>query len=411
MTAPALTIPAFFGALAILIVAAHLGGFVARRARLPSVVGELGAGIALAVIPSDFLRSLPSESLVNACGELGVMLLMFDIGLELKTSDLQRVGLSAFLAASIGVSGSLVLVAVASAVLGASASLRGDVFVGATLAATSMGIAGRVLREFGETQSPEGRVVLAAAVLDDVMSLLLLAFASALVGGHGGAPDRASLGVITIRAISFLVLGLTVGRVLLPRGFRLASKVAGDGALVVFGLAVCLAYSWAASFAGLAPVIGAYCAGLVIQPEDYRPLASTPGESLEILLSPLLAFFVPIFFLLAGLKVDVAVFLEGHVWLLTLAFFVAAALGKLLAGLGAGPGVSRLVVGVSMIPRGEVTLIFATAGMSLGEPGSPLVPKATFNALVITVVATALLPPFALRRLFSREARSIENRR
>jgi Kef-type K+ transport system membrane component KefB len=406
MTAAALTIPAFFGALAILIVAAHLGGFVARRARLPSVVGELGAGIALAVIPSDFLRSLRAEILVNAFGELGVMLLMFDIGLELKTSDLRRVGVSAFFVASIGVVGSLGLVALASVALGASSSVRGDVFVGATLAATSMGIAGRVLREFGKTQSREGRVVLAAAVLDDVMSLLLLAFASALVGAPGAAPEHASLGVITIRAVSFLVVAITVGRVLLPRGFRLAAKVAGDGALVVFGLAVCLAYGWAASFAGLAPVIGAFCAGLVIQPEDYRPLAATPGESLEDLLGPLLAFFVPVFFLLAGLKVDVEVFLEPRVWLLTFALFVAAAAGKLLAGLGAGRPVSRLVVGVSMIPRGEVSLIFATAGMSLGESGAPLVPKATFNAIVITVVATALLPPFALRRLFSREPRS-----
>jgi Kef-type K+ transport system membrane component KefB len=190
----------------------------------------------------------------------------------------------------------------------------------------------------------------------------------------------------------------------LPRGFRLAASVAGDGALVVFGLATCLAYGWAASIAGLAPAIGAFCAGLVIQPEDYRPLASKPGESLEHLLSPLLAFFVPIFFLLAGLKVDVSTFAEPRVWLTTIAFVIAAALGKLAAGAGAGRGVSGLVVGVSMIPRGEVSLIFATAGMTLGDAGAPLLPKSTFNALVITVVATALLPPFALRRLFSRRA-------
>jgi Kef-type K+ transport system membrane component KefB len=120
---------------------------------------------------------------------------------------------------------------------------------------------------------------------------------------------------------------------------------------------------------------------------------------------------VPIFFLLAGLKVDVGVFVEPRVWLLALALFLAASLGKLSAGLGAPRGASRLVVGVSMIPRGEVSLIFATAGMSLGDAGAALVSKETFNALVITVVATALLPPLALRRLFSREDVQAESKR
>jgi Kef-type K+ transport system membrane component KefB len=391
----------FFGALALLTVAAHLGGFAATRARLPSVVGELAAGVALAAIPSAFIRGLRNDALIDATAEFGVMLLMFDIGLELRTSDLRRVGGAAFRVASIGVVASLALVGIASRALGATSSLRGHVFVGATLAATSIGISGRVLREFGKTQSAEGRTVLAAAVLDDVISLLLLAFVSALVGsGHGGG--EAQLGIILLRALAFLVLAIGFGRVVLPRAFRLARHVAGDGALLVFGLAICLGYGYAAHAAGLAPVIGAFCAGLVIQPEDYRALSKRPGESLEDLVSPLLSFFVPIFFLLAGLKVDVAVFLDSRVWVLSLFFVVAAAIGKLAAGLGAGRGTSRAIVGTAMIPRGEVSLIFATAGMALTDGAEPLVAKTTFNAIVVTVVATALLPPFALRRLFAR---------
>src|SRR5262249_35228257 len=163
-----------------------------------------------------------------------------------------------------------------------------------------IGITGRVLREFGKTKSTEGRIVLAAAVLDDVMSLLLLAFVSALVAADGSEHAGAPLSVLTLRAVGFLVAAVVVGPVALPRLFALASRAAGEGALLVFGLTICLFYSCAASLAGLAPAIGAFCAGLVIQPEDYRPLIRRAGDTLEDLVAPLIAFFVPIFFLLAG---------------------------------------------------------------------------------------------------------------
>ena len=180
---------------------------------------------------------------------------------------------------------------------------------------------------------------------------------------------------------------------------------APDGTLLVFGLAICLLYAWGAHLAGLAPAIGAFLAGLVIVPEDYRPLVQRPGDTLEGLVAPLLAFFVPVFFLLSGLQVELRAFLDPHVWLLSAAFVIAAVIGKLSAGLGAAKGSSRLVVGLSMIPRGEVSLIFATAGMSLVEGSEPLVAATTFNALVITVIATALVPPLALRRAFARSER------
>ena len=395
-------VPRFFGLLAALILVAHLGGVAATRARLPSVVGELGAGIVLSAIPGPFAETLRSDRLVGACGELGVLLLMFDIGLELRTRDLRRVGWRALSVAAVGVGGSLVLVGGASRLLGGSTSAGAALFVGAALAATSMGITGRVLREFGKTQSREGRTVLAAAVIDDVMSLLLLAVVSALVGLEPGERPGRDVGWILLKVVVFFALALSIGRLLLPRLYALLAPLASDGALLVFGLATCLGYGFAASLAGLSPVIGAFCAGLVIQPEDYRPLVRRQDEGLEDLMGPLLAFFVPMFFALAGLRVDVAALLDPRALLLTLVFFVAAIVGKVSAGLAAGPGVSKLVVGVSMVPRGEVTLIFATTGMALVGPQGPLVSKATFNAIVATVILTALLPPMVLRRLFRR---------
>ncbi|HEY4122382.1 MAG TPA: cation:proton antiporter, partial [Byssovorax sp.] len=268
---------------------------------------------------------------------------------------------------------------------------------------------GRVLRELGETKSSEGRTVLAAAVIDDVIGLILLALVSALV--HGGARSAdVGLGGVTLRAIGFLVGAVAFGRLILPRLFALAGAVAGEGALLVFGLAVALGYGFVASLAGLAPMIGAFTAGLVIQPEDYRALARRPGEVLEDLIAPLLAFFVPTFFLLAGLKVEVAAFLDVRVWLLSLVFVAAAVLGKLAAGLGAGRGISRMAVGVSMIPRGEVSLIFATAGVGLLDGGAPLISSRVFNAIVVTVVVTALLPALWLPRVFARRSAGAEVR-
>jgi Kef-type K+ transport system membrane component KefB len=406
-----LGIPAFFGVLALLVFTAHVGGVLAVRLRLPSVVGELLAGVVLAAIPSDFVHSLRHELLPNACAELGMLLLLFDIGLELRPADLHRIGVAAFRVAALGVLASVVLVGGASFLLGATRSFPGHLFVGATLAATSIGITGRVLREFGRTQSPEGKAVLAAAVLDDVLGLLLLAFVSAWVGARAGASNSelggATLALMAARALGFLVLAVLFGRLVLPRLFSLLSRVAGETALLVFGLAICLFYAWAANLAGLAPAIGAFLAGLVIVPEDYRPLVQRPGDTLEALAAPLLAFFVPMFFLLAGLKVDLRAFLDPHVWLLSAVFIVACVLGKLSAGLGAPRGSSRLVVGLSMIPRGEVSLIFATAGMSLADGDAPVIGATTFNAVVITVIATALVPPFALRRAFARDRRTV----
>jgi Kef-type K+ transport system membrane component KefB len=402
-----LSIPTFFGVLALLVVVAHLGGFVAQKLKLPSVVGELGAGIALAAIPSGVLRSLRGDVLPNACAELGVLLLLFDIGLELRTADFRRIGGRALAVALLGVTGTVAFVGAASVGLHAASSIEGHVFIAATLAATSIGIAGRVLREFGRTQSAEGKLVLAAAVLDDVLGLVLLAFVTAWIGsktGDASAP-RPNPILLAGKALGFLALAVAFGRLALPRLFALLARVAGESALLVFGLGVCLAYAWAANLAGLAPAIGAFTAGLVIQPEDYEPLVQTPGDTLEGLVAPLLAFFVPIFFLLAGLKVDVAAFADRSVWLLALALVVASSAGKLCAGLGAGGSTSRFVVGLSLIPRGEVSLIFATTGAALGDPARPLLSPTAFNAIVVTVIATALLPPIALRRAFARKDR------
>jgi Kef-type K+ transport system membrane component KefB len=289
--------------------------------------------------------------------------------------------------------------------LGASSSARGHAFIGATLAATSIGIAGRVLRDAGATQSREAKIVLAAAVLDDAASLVLLAFVTAWVGASSSQPTASAIVFVALRALGFLVGGLLVGRLVLPRIFSLLARVAGEEALLVFGLTICLLFAYVANLSGLAPGIGAFTAGLVIQPEDYRPLVRQPGDSLEKLIAPLLAFFVPIFFALTGLKVDVATFLDPRAWLLAGVLILTATAGKLISGLGAGRDASRLVVGVSMIPRGEVSLIFATSGAAALVDGVPLVPSRTFNAIVITVLATAVLPPFALRRALARPNR------
>lgn len=385
----------FFGSLALLIAVGGAGGYVATKLRFPAVLGELLAGIALGALP--FVASMRTDLLLSACGELGVLLLLFEIGLELTTGDLRRVGGGALRVAVLGVLASILLVGGVSWALGASSSGRGHFFVGAAMAATSMGITARVLRELGQTQSPEGRMVIAAAVIDDLLSLLVLTFVGAFA--TVGAASGGALVLVVAKAVGFLVGALLFGHFVLPRVFARLGQVAGEGALLLVGLTVCLAYSAVAALAGLAPAIGAFCAGLAIQPEDYKPLQHRRNDTLGDLLAPLLTVFVPLFFVLAGLRVDITAFLDPHVWLLTAAMAAAAVGGKLIAGLGAGEGPRKLVVGLGMVPRGEVTLIFATTGAAIQTGAGPLLPKTTFSAILAAVVLTTLISPLMLRRV------------
>jgi len=401
-------------ALALILVLARLGGALFERLKLPAVLGELMAGIVLGNLGLigfhgfDFLRSLP---LVEAMAQLGVLFLLFHVGLESDVGKMAAVGVSATLVAVLGVVAPMLLgLGVAQAFLADHHPLS-HWFVGATLSATSVGITARVLGDLGKSASLEGRIILGAAVIDDVLGLIVLAVVTGLIqaADAGRAFDVTGLAVIVGKALGFLLVAVVVGRWLSRVTFRFAARLPGEGLLLSFGLAFCFLASFLAGRAGLAPIVGAFAAGLVLEDVHVQALRERDAQKRDLrhLLEPISSFLVPVFFVLMGMGVDLGVFAQPGVLGFAAALTAAAVLGKQVCSLGAwGPGVDRLAVGLGMIPRGEVGLIFASIGRTLTIGGVRVVDDMVYSAVVVMVAVTTLVtPPLLVWRMRKGQAR------
>jgi Kef-type K+ transport system membrane component KefB len=287
------------------------------------------------------------------------------------------------------------------------ASVYVHAFLGATLTATSVGITARVLSDLGKTDTREARIILGAAVIDDVMGLVILAVVSGAIAAAAGGQGFSyrSLVVIVARALLFLVGALVIGARVAPVMIRLASRLQARGVLLAIALAWCFLVSWLAGVIGLAPIVGAFAAGLVLEKVRYRD-RSGPGEhELEELVAPIAAFLVPVFFVVMGMRTDLASFADRSVLGLAAALTAAAVVGKQVCGLAViGDGIDRLTVGLGMIPRGEVGLIFANMGMALTLGGAAIVTPPLYSAIVVMVIVTTLITPPALEWSLGRSA-------
>ena len=409
--------------LALALVVARLAGFVERFGQ-PAVLGELLAGVLLGNLGLSFLDEVRQDALVGFLAELGVVILLFQIGLESSFASLRQVGARALAVAVVGVVVPFALGLLVGPLLVPGQSFNAYLFVGATLAATSVGITGRVFRDLGVLETREARIVLGAAVIDDVLGLILLAVVSSLVAK--GGVDPATVAWIVAQSVLFLVGAVYLGRLLSPRLARALARVhAGEGMKFTLMLALGLALAWLAHQIGLAAIVGAFAAGLFLEPayfdefeepeivQEIRPLLTRAGgeASSELrkildrhaqrhhadLLGPLGYVFVPVFFVYTGMQVRIELFTHGALLLTALALAAAAIVGKLACGLAAGAA-RRWVVGWGMVPRGEVGLIFAAIGRELGA-----IDQATFSAVVLMVILTTLVTPPVLGRLLKRE--------
>ena len=406
--------PLILGGLAIILAAAKLGGDLATRARQPAVLGELVAGVLLGnlgLIGITGLQGLATNQTLDALAQVGVIILLFEVGLESTVRDMLKVGVRATLVATLGVIAPFVLGWIVGAALLAGEGRYAHAFLGATLTATSVGITARVLRDLGKGATPEARVILGAAVIDDVFGLVILAVLTGLItAADAGTPMAyGRIAWIVAKAVLFMCGALAVGLVASPRLFGLASRLQGRGVLLATALVVCFALSYLASGIGLAPIVGAYAAGLILEDVHYRPFTERGERPLGELLQPVGAFLVPLFFVLMGMRVDLAAF--GHPEILGLAglLTVAAILGKQACALGALDGkLDWLTIGLGMIPRGEVGLIFANIGLGLTIGGTPVIDRRTYSAIVIMVIVTTLVTPPALR--WSLERRPVSER-
>jgi Kef-type K+ transport system membrane component KefB len=386
----------FVAALIALLGTAKLLGALLQRFGQPAVLGELIAGVLLgpsvlgALLSWDWPYTPPLSETFQLLSEFGVLLLLFTIGLETNLEELLAVAGASTVVAVVGVVLPFALGFGVSRLLGQSFLVA--TVAGATLTATSVGITARVLAELGRLQDPESRIILGAAVLDDVLGLVILAVVSGLAQGQGIAWTATVR--IAVVAFGFLAVALAVGWVGSPVIARLLSLVKRPRTMPLLALLFALALALAAEQAqtGLA-LVGAFAAGVM--------LAKTPQvKAIEQGLAPLDQFFVPIFFVMSGAAVDVRYLnpldpANALVWQLGGLLLIAAVVGKWLAGYAPfwfrG---NKNVIGVGMVPRGEVGLVFAAAGHHCQVLDDRL-----FGLLTVLVMVTTLVVPPLLKML------------
>ncbi len=389
--------------LAIILLAAKLGGDLATRMGQPSVLGELLLGVVLGnlgLVGFSGFEPIKSDPAIDMLARLGVLILLFEVGLESTVAQMLRVGLSSFVVAFLGVVAPFALGWGVGAWLLPHSSAYVHAFLGATLSATSVGITARVLRDLGRSQSSEARVILGAAVIDDVLGLVILAVVAGMIvaADQGGSFSYADVGLTLGKATIFLVGSLALGVSLSPKLFSLASKLKARSVLLAVGLAFCFLLSWLAGVIGLASIVGAFAAGLILEDVHYRDFVDRGEHPLEELIHPISSFLVPVFFVLMGMRTDLRSFVQPGVLGLAAALTIAAIIGKQACALGViGKGVDRLTVGLGMIPRGEVGLIFANIGLTLSVGGERIIDQATFSAVVVMVIVTTMVTPPALK--------------
>lgn len=394
--------------LALIIVSAKIGGELVSRLGQPPVLGELLAGVALGAIPA--LEPLRSSPMLDVVAQFGAVLLLFEVGLESDLAKLLAVGWSALAVSCLGVITPMILGYGASAMLFSESGWITHLFVGATLTATSVGITARVLKDLRKTGTKEARIILGAAVADDVTGLVVLAVMTGLIAAAAGNRNAitwsATLWVV-VKALAFLVTAVLAGRFWSQRVFHYAVKLRVPGVLLGICIAFCLVLAALAEMAGLAPILGAFAAGIVLEESHYRPFVDRGERDLKDLLAPINLLVVPVFFVLMGIRADLRSLALPGVPLFTVLISLAAILGKQVCGLGVlERGVNRLAIGAGMIPRGEVELIFAGLGTTLILEGKPVMSQSMYSAVVLMVIVTTVLTPPLLKAAFARRTHS-----
>jgi len=374
----------------ILLLAAKVGEEVFRRLRQPGVIGELIGG--LLVGPHALGIVFPGET-ATILSEIGVVILLFAVGLEIKTDELLQVGRPAVVTAVLGVAFPIAAGAAYALVAGEPPATAA--FVGLALAATSIGITSRVLAQMGVLDRRFSRIIVGAAVIDDVLALILIGIVSGLAEGDLGV---ATLGLV-VGALGFVVLGFVVAR--RARGLRrevFTWPLFTDTPLVLAFLLM-LGLAILAAYIGLAAIIGAFVAGLIVAETEAQ-------DEIEHEIKPLASIFTPFFFAVTGAQLDLAALADPK---LAVAALVLAALGiatKVLAGVIGARGTGRwsaLAVGVGMAPRGEVGIVVVTLGVSLG-----LLTPSLFSAVLVAVILTTVAAPLLLSLVIPRAAAEAE---
>ncbi len=411
--------------LVVVYLASKVGGELCARIDLPPVLGELVAGVVvgvsalhLLVFPdgvggaadslimtllnatstanADSLTTIfdAASEVISVMAELGVVILLFEIGLESDLKELLKVGPQATIVAIVGVVTPFSLGTVGLVTL-FGVPLVPAIFAGAALTATSIGITAKVLAEIQQLTSREGQIIIGAAVLDDVLGIIVLAVVASLA--REGTVEISNVIYLIVSATVFLIGSIWLGRLLNPLFVALVDRLKTRGQLLISALIFAFTLSYIADVIQLEAILGSFAAGLILAETDKR-------RELEEQVIPIADMLVPVFFICVGARTDVSVLNpfvpENREGLITAAFLILVAiLGKVVTGLTVfgQPGINRLAIGVGMIPRGEVGLVFAAVGSASG-----VLPKSLNAAIIVMVILTTFLAPPLLRVVFNR---------
>jgi Kef-type K+ transport system membrane component KefB len=379
--------------LAIVWLAAKIAGEAMVRLGQTAVLGELLAGI---IIGASGLGLVHETKILHALAELGVILLLFEVGLESDVRDLLRAGIQSTVVALVGVAVPFVVGFALMRWFGHPTLVA--VFVGAALTATSVGITARVLADLGRLQDAAAKIVLGAAVVDDILGLIILAVVSAIA--QTGTVSFTQVAWLSSKAAIFLALAIALGIRFAPVFVRYVGRMKAAGTLIVYSALLAVVLAAIADLIGLAAIIGAFAAGLILARTERR-------EHIEAQIKPVADLFVPVFFVTIGMKVQPAMLdpfsPEGHVWL-ALLLTVGAVASKLVTGLSVYQrNVRRWPIAVGMVPRGEVGLIFAGIGLAQG-----LLEEELYAGLVVMVMLTTFAAPPWLKALYGNSGRETE---
>ncbi|MCB0045589.1 MAG: cation:proton antiporter [Caldilineaceae bacterium] len=387
----------FILAVALIIVAAKLSGYLSIRIGQPSVLGELLAGLILGPTLLNmyhwptFAHDEMLAEVIKMMAELGVIFLMMLAGLELHLNELLDSGKVAAVSGTLGVITPL-LVGMGLA-MAFGAGLAEAVFIGLALSATSVSISAQTLMELNVLRSPVGLALLGAAVFDDILVILLLSIAAILFGGAVGG--LGAIGMTIFWMVAYLVGASLIGLFVLPTVIRLANRLPVSQSIIAFVIVITLLSSWAAEvIGGMAAITGAFLVGLFLARTPYKNRIEEGVSALAF------GFFVPIFFVNIGLEVNMRG-ITGNLWWFAIALTIAAVLTKII-GCGGGAlltGFSRmdsLRLGIGMVSRGEVGLIVASFAVSQG-----LLSHENFSIVIFMVIIATLVTPPMLRAVYS----------
>jgi Kef-type K+ transport system membrane component KefB len=421
---PSIVLSGVLLSLIVVFFASKLGGELCARVNLPTVLGELVGGVSvgisalhLLVFPSSSMGAAGSQimqliqgtahlnpaalqanflaqsEVISTLAELGVVMLLLEIGLESDLNELIKVGAQATVVAAVGVTVPFIL-GTAGLMLIFHVPAIAAIFAGAALTATSIGITAKVLTELQRLSSREGQIILGAAVLDDILGIIVLAVVGGLI--KTGELEVGHIVSLSLSAGGFLIGGIVLGRWFGPFFVTIVNQLKTRGSLLSSALIFAFILSYVAVVIKLEAILGAFVAGLVLAETEKR-------EELMAQIKPIADMLVPIFFVVVGARTDVSVLNPlnpaNHEGLIIAAFlFAVAVLGKLVTGLAVfgQPGINRWAIGIGMIPRGEVGLVFAAYGASTGALSAALQ-----VAVVVMVVLTTTIAPPLLRVAFN----------